>query len=328
VDFLVDGKLVGTDNTAPYSISWNTATVANGSRTISARAFDLAGNQSTASVTVTVIPAGVTGGGASSDIYRVLVNGRGLRQVTHAPAGVNYDSPAWSRNGRRIAFSGAPCAGCPGAIFLIQPGGGGQRQLAGTVPGAARPSWSRRDRSLTFVGGPTNSVYTITSRGTGQRRLTGGPVGHDQSTWSHDGRQIAYTTQQPNGRWDIFLMRANGSGKRNLTRSLVSETQPAWSHNGRSIAFTRQFRGRPAVFVIDATGRTRRVRFVVANCQQPAWSPNDRQIACARFTAKGSNIIILRSNGTRQRRLATRTTTAWAPTWSPDSRRIAFTSTG
>ena len=53
VEFLVDNALVGTDTTAPYSIAWDSTTVANGTRTVSARAFDATGNQSTAAVTVT-----------------------------------------------------------------------------------------------------------------------------------------------------------------------------------------------------------------------------------------------------------------------------------
>jgi len=332
VEFLVDGKIVGTATTAPYSISWDSATVPGGSHTISARAVDAAGNQATASVTVTVLPSLPTPPGtvrASSDIFRVRVDGTGLRRLTRAPVNVDYDSPAWSRNGRRIAFSGPPCAGCPTRIFLVQPNGGTRRQLPGAVPGAARPDWGRLDRNLTFVGGPTNAVFTISSIGTGRRRLTPGRVAHDQSVWSPDGRQIAFTTQQANGGWDLFTMRANGSAKRNLTRTTVSEVQPAWSHDGRRIAFVRQIRGRSTLFVMQVgVVRGPRVRLLAANCQQPAWSPNDRQIACTRFTARTSSIIVMRANGTRQRRLVTRTASAWAPTWSPDGLRIAFTSNG
>ena len=55
VQFLVDGNVVATDTTAPYSTSWNTATTTNGPHTIAVRATDGAGNVTTSpAVQVTV----------------------------------------------------------------------------------------------------------------------------------------------------------------------------------------------------------------------------------------------------------------------------------
>jgi fibronectin type 3 domain-containing protein len=44
VEFLVGGTLVGTDYTAPYSLSWNSASGSDGSTSITARAVDAASN--------------------------------------------------------------------------------------------------------------------------------------------------------------------------------------------------------------------------------------------------------------------------------------------
>src|SRR5206468_659852 len=56
VQFLVDGANLGAEDTAsPYSVSWNTTTVGNGSHTLTAVARDAAGNRTTSSpVSVTV----------------------------------------------------------------------------------------------------------------------------------------------------------------------------------------------------------------------------------------------------------------------------------
>ena len=56
VQFLLDGSLLGAEDTAaPYSVSWNTATAANGSHTLTAVARDAAGNTAPATpVNVTV----------------------------------------------------------------------------------------------------------------------------------------------------------------------------------------------------------------------------------------------------------------------------------
>ncbi|WP_318556464.1 Ig-like domain-containing protein [Geobacter anodireducens] len=55
VEFLVNGTVASTVTTAPYNYSWNTTTSANGTYTLTAKAYDAAGNigQST-SVSVTV----------------------------------------------------------------------------------------------------------------------------------------------------------------------------------------------------------------------------------------------------------------------------------
>src|SRR5690606_19276377 len=64
--FTVDGNPVGNEDTsAPYQISWNTTTVANGTHTIRAVARDAAGNTAT-SAPVTVTVNNSTGGSGGS----------------------------------------------------------------------------------------------------------------------------------------------------------------------------------------------------------------------------------------------------------------------
>jgi len=54
VDFLVNGTLVGTDSVSPYSITWNSTTVADGSVSITAHAVDTSSNSADGTVVVTV----------------------------------------------------------------------------------------------------------------------------------------------------------------------------------------------------------------------------------------------------------------------------------
>jgi hypothetical protein len=62
VQFLVDGAAVGAEDTsAPYSITWDSRTVQDGSHTVAARARDAAGNVTTSSarpITVANVPTG------------------------------------------------------------------------------------------------------------------------------------------------------------------------------------------------------------------------------------------------------------------------------
>jgi len=103
VEFYRGTTLLGTDTTSPYSVSWNTTTVVNGSYSLTSKAFDAANNSATsAAVSVTVnniaAPPALTAtysttlkaptcasGGKSCDSGSSLLNGRG----TMSPAEPN-----------------------------------------------------------------------------------------------------------------------------------------------------------------------------------------------------------------------------------------------
>ena len=55
VEFLVRGSVVGTDTTAPYSVSWDSRTIADGRKTVSARAVDAANNQGTSAASQLIV---------------------------------------------------------------------------------------------------------------------------------------------------------------------------------------------------------------------------------------------------------------------------------
>ncbi len=54
VDFLVNGTLVGTDTSGPYSVDWDASSTPEGQATVTAIAYDAAGNSASDSRTVTV----------------------------------------------------------------------------------------------------------------------------------------------------------------------------------------------------------------------------------------------------------------------------------
>jgi hypothetical protein len=102
VEFFDGATLLGTDTTAPYALSWNTAGVSNGGHTLMARAYDAAGNvgqSAQVQVAVNNVQAPVTtaaydtvlgaprcaSSGASCD-SGTLLNGRaGLGPEANAP---------------------------------------------------------------------------------------------------------------------------------------------------------------------------------------------------------------------------------------------------
>ena len=55
VQFFVDNRLVGTDRTAPYAVSWDSRMAPNGTRQLLARAFDPSGNQGDSPVQTLIV---------------------------------------------------------------------------------------------------------------------------------------------------------------------------------------------------------------------------------------------------------------------------------
>jgi hypothetical protein len=119
VEFLLDGVLLATDTTAPYSYAWNTLTAASGGHVLSARATDNTSNVATsAEVSVTVdnvapsvaltSPASgavlmdlVTLQADATDSHGVItrvdffVDGVLLASDTTAPYSAEWDSASW-----------------------------------------------------------------------------------------------------------------------------------------------------------------------------------------------------------------------------------------
>jgi len=109
VQFLLDGANLGAEvTTAPYTVNWNTTSATNGTHSLTARARDAAGNQTTsAAVSVTVsntMPSGLVAAlnfNEGSGITAADVSGNG-----HAATLVN--GPTWGAGqyGSGINFDG------------------------------------------------------------------------------------------------------------------------------------------------------------------------------------------------------------------------------
>ena len=86
----MDGTLVTSDATSPYSATWNAASASVGNHTVTGTAFDAAGNSAASSVQVTIVaptppPAGVknvalAANGGAVTAYSHQFNERGYAQ--------------------------------------------------------------------------------------------------------------------------------------------------------------------------------------------------------------------------------------------------------
>jgi len=178
------------------------------------------------------------------------IGSRLLHLIQGAQRLVVAPSPAWSPDGRKIAFVSDRDLN-PG-IYVMNADGSRQRRLTGEADLNAGQTWSPDGRKLAFLvpGGRVSELYVVNADGSGRRKLTR-DAGIAAPAWSPDGRKLAFRSDR-NGNAEIYV--ADGSGLRRLTRNPASDDGPAWSPDGRKIAFSRWHDGDGDVYLMNADG--------------------------------------------------------------------------
>jgi TolB protein len=199
-----------------------------------------------------------------SSVWRMNADGSGLGMLSD---GQSQDyCPAWSPDGRRIAFE-AQFTGVDNGdsgIYLMDPDGGSRTAVdRNELDGC--PAWSPDGAQLVFSRG--NALYAVRTDGSGQR-LVAANVGHGDAEpdWSPGGTRIAFSKATATGNL-VCVVRANGTD----LRALAHGDSPAWSPSGRRIAFAR---GGEIYTVAAAGGRpVRATRRRMHTAGHPAWRP-------------------------------------------------------
>jgi hypothetical protein len=115
--------------------------------------------------------------------------------------------PAWSPDGRVIAYARSLHEGTP-TIVLVRPDGSGARPLTQ----GRSPSWSPDGKRLAFALG--GSVYEIRADGRGRKRILGG-LRNPVVRWSPDGRKLLYTSDL-GSRSDVWTVDVDGTHPRRI----------------------------------------------------------------------------------------------------------------
>ena len=128
----------------------------------------------------------------NADIYVMDADGKNLVNLTNNPT--QDGSPAWSPDGRQVAFS---------AVHF--------------------DAWHV----------PNSDIYVMNSDGKTPVNLTNSPALDFSPAWSPDGRKIAFMSMSnPNNRLrnhDIYVMNSDGTNPVRLTNNPASEVHPSWS---------------------------------------------------------------------------------------------------
>jgi TolB protein len=268
----------------------------------------------------------VSDASGSNDILVMNADGSGRENLT---TGTEDDAePAWSPDGRRLAFvRSAPQP----VMYLIGADGQGLRRLSA----GASPAWSPDGERIMFSRrvGRGADLYVVRAEGQAARRLTRTAAVESDPEWSPDGRLVAFVRPGRAGSAHVYVMRANGRRVRRVTSGPLEDSSPTWSPDGRRIAFVRddETTGQTRVYVTTLDGK--KVRPLVGKLEldpgasfesDPSWSPDGKRVVFVRGARLYSDLYVASADGRFLRRLSDNALDQVLdrqPAWQPLPRR-------
>lgn len=145
-------------------------------------------------------------------------------------------TPAWSPDGRWIAYQGTDPEGNNPGIYLIPFEGGPARRLS-THESDRLPRFSPRGDQIVYMSARSGNwdLYVVDLEGGSPRQLTRAASNEGLPAWSPDGRQIAFVSDR-GARWRVYVVDNAGAGTP-VQVAVWGEEHPDWLLE--QIAWTR-----------------------------------------------------------------------------------------
>jgi Tol biopolymer transport system component len=235
-----------------------------------------------------------------SDLMVVNADGHGLERLL---AGAYGDRPAWSPDGKRLAFR--TYARTESISTIGVDGSGLRRIVTGHAVGLSdteNPVWSPSGREIAlnqWIDDAERTWYFVVNARGGRPRLltprfTSGMT-YWPLAWSPSGIEIAFLSTPAaclggcpagvDGRTWLYVAKRDGSDLRKLVAGLSTRDRerPKWSPDGSKILVERggdDVEAPDSAWVVNPVNR--KMLRVARNTDGAAWSPDGRQIAFVR----------------------------------------------
>lgn len=192
-------------------------------------------------------------------------------------------SPAWSPNGKRLAYVAFNVYKGVSSLRVQDLSSGNVRTIASGGGVNSAPAWSPDGSRIAFTKSANGSsnIYVF-NLGSGQlRQLTRSNSIDTEPTWSPDGSKIAFTSDR-GGAPQVYQMSSAGGQVQRLTYDGQSNQRPDFSPDGKSLAMIQKSGNGFRVAVLDLTNNNVRVVSQGPLDDSPNFAPNGQAIIYAK----------------------------------------------
>jgi Tol biopolymer transport system component len=228
--------------------------------------------------------------------------------------------PRWSPQGDRIIYSVQG-----GGIWSVTPLAADPRRIVeqgwnGELSPDGRRLVFERRREIFIANGDGNDVIALS----GLPRRVMPYMGDAWPTFSPDGKSIAVFLGEEGRYGDYWIIPTEGGEPRQLTADFEEGGAPAWTPDGKFLVFSSARRGSMNLWRVSTSGGPPEpVTTGPGDDLDPVVSPDSRTLLFANVKRTWALVAQDVSSGTRRTLIEQRTPLVF-PAYSPDGRRIAY----